>query len=233
MKKTLFTILAIILTVTLGTQVVKAIGSLTPSGTAGDATQYTLNDIYTKLTTNNGTSTKSGSFTAPESVSATFRTLTEIYNAIPTIDAAKVATGTTYLGVTGTLQGLPAPLIWQTDPGLSICWSGSQYEIDNSCTIGNGGLTAEGYGAVEYCQNLVAEGSSDWRLPTAAEYNSIVDFSTDTPATQVSGFSLGDDYWTSTLRSDDSQFAWYWSVNSGYVETTARYYSTYKVRCVR
>lgn len=145
MKKTLLTILTLILTVTIGAQITRAIGSLTPSGTAGDATQYTLNDIYTKLTTNSSTSTKSGSFTTPETVAATFRTLTEIYNAIPTIDATKVATGTIYLGVTGILATSTPALQWSTDQG-SLTWAN----------------------AVAACAGTV-DGSTGWRLPTISE----------------------------------------------------------------
>lgn len=231
MKKTLLTILALILTVTLGAQIAKAIGSLTPSGTAGDATQYTLNDIYTKLTTNTSTSTKSGMFTTPGSVVATFRTLTEIYNAIPTIDATKVATGTSYLGVVGTLQGLPAPLTWQTDPSLALCWSGGQYEINNGCSVGNGKLTAEGYGAVEYCANLVTEGSSDWRLPTRAELVSITDDTIYNNATQVPGFAQDSNYWSSTPSTGGSYYAWFWGAYYGDISVDGRNIQ-YQVRCV-
>ncbi len=177
MKKTLLTILTIVLTVAIGAQVANAIGSLTPSGTAGDATQYTLNDIYTKLTTNTSTSTKSGMFTTPGSVTATFRTLTEIYDAIPTIDATKVATGTSYLGVMGTKQdGVVYPTQWSTeDPTGYVTWQA----------------------AMDYCDYLETDGSTVnvavqniWRLPTYIEL-------VNAYLTGVSGFQ-SDYYWSST-----------------------------------
>lgn len=232
MKKILFTIIILTLTVTLGVQVTNAIGTLTPVGNVGEATQYTLNDIYERLTTNNSTSTNSGTFTTPGSVIATFRTLTEIYNAIPTIDANKVATGTTYLGVTGNLQGLPPIPTWQTDPELNLCWGNGQFEINNGCSIGNG-WTAEGYGAAQYCENLVTEGFSDWRLPTILEYSSITDYSTFNNATQVPGFTqVNSDYWSGTLYSGDSNSAWIWNNYYGSKNFLSKS-DQYSVRCVR
>ena len=206
MKKTLLTILAIILTVTLGAQIAKAIGSLTPSGTAGDATQYTLNDIYTKLTVNTATSTKSGAFTTPGSLTATFRTLTEIYNAIPTIDATKVATGTSYLGVTGPLATSTPELQWSTDQG-SFTWAN----------------------AVATCAGTV-DGSTGWRLPTISELLAGV---SDDWIINASGsrFANGTDYWSATEY--DGSIAWlaYWYGNvygSSYGKTTQ-----FSVLCVR
>ena len=82
--------------------VVKAGTITSPSGTPV-AQFYTLSEIYTRLTVN-ATSTEAGhSFTFADSLAGTGRTLTEIYNAIPTIDAAKILTGTSYLGVAGAI----------------------------------------------------------------------------------------------------------------------------------
>ncbi len=239
MKKNILAILTLVLTVIIGAQVANAIGSLTPSGTAGDATQYTLNDIYTKLTTNVATSTKSGLFAIPGSAVATFRTLSEIYAVIPTIDASKVAVGTTYLGVVGTAVVAPT-LIWQTDPNLQLC-----HDADPSvgCIAGNGLLDPVGDGsvlldAVEYCQYLDADGTTVqttpqnvWRLPTIVEYQSITDFSTYSPATQVSGFQYSN-YWASSLYSSGWNYAWFWDADNGRIHY---YYkdSQYNVRCVR
>ncbi len=76
-------------------------GSLTPSASPV-ATSYTLNDIYTRLTTNATTTAGNHSLSTSTSPTASFYTLTEIYAGIPTIDATKVLTGTTYLGVAGS-----------------------------------------------------------------------------------------------------------------------------------
>ncbi len=93
-------VIATILTVT----VVHA-GSLTPpSGTPG-ATGYTLTDIYLRLTANTSATAANHSLSTSTAPAASFYTLTQIYNAIPTIDPATVATGTTILGVSGTLLG--------------------------------------------------------------------------------------------------------------------------------
>jgi len=79
--------------------IVKA-GSLNPSSTPA-ATMYTLQDIYTRLTTNSTAGTHNlGPSASPAS---TMYTLTQIYDAVPTIDATKVKLGTAYLGVDGTL----------------------------------------------------------------------------------------------------------------------------------
>ena len=83
-------------------------GSLTPVSPPA-STMYTLDGIYNKLV-NNTTSQIEGSqsFTTPASTSSTFYTLKQIYESIPTLDATKIKTGTTYMGVAGTLLvGLP------------------------------------------------------------------------------------------------------------------------------
>lgn len=212
MKKTLFTIFALILTVTLGAQIAKAIGSLTPSGTAGDATQYSLNDIYTKLTTNTGTSTKSGMFTTPGSVVATFRTLTEIYNAIPTIDATKVATGTSYLGVMGTKQnGVVYPTQWSTeDPTGYVTWQA----------------------AINYCDYLETDGSTVnasiqniWRLPSYIEL-------VNAYLTGVSGFQSVN-YWSSTETPGDPRDAYGVYMLYGYAYYSGKTYPNFLARCTR
>lgn len=258
-KNTLITIATSLFVLLIVTTATYAIGTLTPSGTAGDDTQYSLNDIYTKLTTGATTTEDSGTMTVPGSVSATFRTLTEIYNAIPaaltlddstttvpvginlatttleSIDSdlapANIVTGTTIFGVAGSAPAGDPVLTWQTDPGLSLCWSSGQYESDNGCSIGNG-WTAEGYGAVEYCENLDAEGSTDWRLPTIAEFTSITDYTTYDNATQVPGFTQGAYYWSSTPVAEYAEDAWSWDTYDGSASNDGRS-NQYPVRCVR
>jgi hypothetical protein len=256
-KNTLITIATSLFVLLIVTTATYAIGTLTPSGTAGDDTQYSLNDIYTKLTTGATTTEDSGTMTVPGTVSASFRTLTEIYNAVPewlemssttsafsagyyeagdlaTVDtdlaAANIVTGTTIFGVAGSAPAGDPVLTWQTDPGLLLCWSSGQYESDNGCSIGNG-WTAEGYGAVEYCENLDAEGSTDWRLPTIAEFTSITDYTTYNNATQVPGFTQDADYWSSTPYAEDADYAWNWNTYYGNAYDNDRS-NQYSVRCV-
>jgi Protein of unknown function (DUF1566) len=211
MNKTLLTIITLILTIAIGAQVANAIGSLTPSGTAGDATQYTLNDIYTKLTANTSTSTKSGMFTTPGSAVATFRTLTEIYNAIPTIDATKVASGTSYLGVTGTLATTTPELEWSTNQGY-LNWGTA---ISTCAALTEGGATA-----------------GDWRLPTIQEYQSITDFSIYDMPTHIPGFIQYFNYWSSTGTAENPNNAWGWSSYNGGINNLGKA-NLYQVRCVR
>ncbi len=89
--------LALVITVT----VVKA-GSLTPSANPA-ATGYTLGDIYARLISNTTVDEADHDFAPGSSPADSFNTLEEIYEAIPTIVANTVKSGTTYLGVAGTL----------------------------------------------------------------------------------------------------------------------------------
>jgi hypothetical protein len=83
MKKILYTTLIFVFMVLIGSKSANAIGNLNPSGIAGSDTQYSLNDIYTKITTGATTTEDTGTFSVPDSIFATFRTLTEIYEALP------------------------------------------------------------------------------------------------------------------------------------------------------
>jgi hypothetical protein len=77
-------------------------GSLTPVASPA-STMYRLEDIYNKLIDNTTSATEGAqSFTTPGSVSATFHTLKEIFENIPDLDASKILSGTTYMGVDGT-----------------------------------------------------------------------------------------------------------------------------------
>jgi hypothetical protein len=62
---------------------------------------FTLNDIYNRLSTNATANENDHAFAPVSSPASTFYTLNDIYNAIPTINANKVLTNTTYLGVAG------------------------------------------------------------------------------------------------------------------------------------
>jgi len=83
-------------------------GSLTPPG-APTNTMYTLTDIF-NLSTGATTTLGSGAIpSTPVSVTASFKTLTEVYDAIVTqigsLSNAKIARGITAFGFTGTLFG--------------------------------------------------------------------------------------------------------------------------------
>lgn len=78
-------------------------GNLTPPGSQS-AQSYTLGDIYKRLTSNTVTTAGNHSLSTTTSPASSFYTLTQIYNAIPTINPADFLSTSTYLGVTGSIQ---------------------------------------------------------------------------------------------------------------------------------
>ncbi|MDP3057378.1 MAG: hypothetical protein Q8N37_02550 [bacterium] len=95
--------LTVLISILIISMVVKA-GTITPpsGGSEPAAKFYTISEIYTRLTTN-ATATEGGhSFAFSDNLEGTGRTLTEIYNSIPTIVDNTVKLGTSYLGVAGT-----------------------------------------------------------------------------------------------------------------------------------
>lgn len=93
------------------------------------------------------------------------------------------------------------------------------------------------YQAMEYAAALSLGGKSDWRLPSAAELETLLDRETllervrptmreDVP------FRDNESYWTSTTFAPDTRSAWIVMFDGGYILS---YYKTnrYRVRCVR
>ena len=90
--------------------------------------------------------------------------------------------------------------------------------------------------AWDYCQDLElpSGGWTDWRLPSADELMSIVDYGTDSPAINGSAFPGTNPswYWSATTFADYSVNAWVVDFTYGEVY----YYGksdTHYVRCVR
>jgi hypothetical protein len=81
--------------------VARANTTIIPPSGAPAASFFTLSDIWTRLTANVAAGTHSFLFADP--LAGTHVTLTQIYNAIPVIDATKVLLGTSYLGIPGTM----------------------------------------------------------------------------------------------------------------------------------
>jgi hypothetical protein len=86
--------------------------------------------------------------------------------------------------------------------------------------------------AVLYCTNLALAGLSNWRLPEISELTNIASFGANTPGIDQTAFPGTDDfYWSATISSLNS--AWAWLINhtnnivDTYDRTTARL-----VRCV-
>ena len=80
-------------------------GDLFPAGTSVSSTFYTLGDVYNKLTDNtNSVDEGDHDLNSSGTPTSTFYTLKQIYKAIPDIDASKMLTTASYMGVTGTIQ---------------------------------------------------------------------------------------------------------------------------------
>lgn len=77
----------------------------TPNTVAGSVINFTLDDIYHLITDNTRISTPSQTFAPAGAPAETMHTLAEIYTELSTlISPENIATGTTYLGVTGTYE---------------------------------------------------------------------------------------------------------------------------------
>ena len=106
-------------------------GDLFPSASTVLPTFYTLGDIYDKLT-DNTTSADEGDhdLTSSATPASTFHTLKDIYEAIPILEANNIATGTTYMGVTGTMYSSQS-----LKTGQTLCYDPSGSTGDEiSCT---------------------------------------------------------------------------------------------------
>lgn len=136
-------------------------GSLTPPGVPA-STMYTLDGIYNKLIDNTTSQAEgSASFTTPGSVSATFHNLKQIYESIPTLDATKIKSGTTYMGVAGTLVAGQAGL---PKTGQTGCWDASGGSISCAGTGQDGqyqkGLPASGARFVDNTDSTISDNAT-------------------------------------------------------------------------
>ena len=81
--------------------------------------------------------------------------------------------------------------------------------------------------ALGLCVNL--EGS--WGLPSIEELLSLVDYTKFNPATELPGM-LSSHYWSSTTYANNTDYAWYVYMYTGYVDTYVKT-DTYYVWPVR
>jgi hypothetical protein len=119
--------------------------SLTPPAGSITATGYTLEDIWNLINSNSTTTAGNHNLTSSQGPGSTMHTLTDIYNAIKPgsfIVAENVATGTTYLGVTGTLDVPGAPTIGTATAGDTTA------TITFTAPVSNGGATIDYYTAL-------------------------------------------------------------------------------------
>jgi len=93
------------------------------------------------------------------------------------------------------------------------------------------------YEAQEYAKSLSLNGKDDWRLPTAAELETLLDRKTlfdkiRPDLREEVPFRDSLSYWSSTTFEDHTQNAWIVMFDGAYVLS---YYKTnlYHVRCVR
>lgn len=74
----------------------------------------------------------------------------------------------------------------------------------------------------------------DWRVPTSAELQTIVDCSFGSPCIDtIFGPTAEVSYWTSTTNASDQTFAWVVLFNSGDLTNTPKNSSVVRVRAVR
>ena len=95
----------------------------------------------------------------------------------------------------GTVTDNQTGLMWQQRSGGSMNWQN----------------------ALSYCESLVLAGYSDWRLPSAKELASILDFSRYSPAIDDSAFFgiLAENYWSSSSIANQLGNAWCFDFHDG------------------
>ncbi len=78
-------------------------GNITAPVGAASVTGYTLGDIFKKITTNVGSTLGSHAFSPNTTPKSTYNSITDVYNAIPTIYPGDFLASSTYFGVTGSI----------------------------------------------------------------------------------------------------------------------------------
>jgi hypothetical protein len=89
--------------------------------------------------------------------------------------------------------------------------------------------------AINFCNNLIFAGHSDWRLPSRTELMSLVDSTRNSPALPAGHPFLNvqnSHYWSGTPHADNTEFAWYVNMKYGYEGdyTTALSFYVWPVR---
>lgn len=184
-------------------------GSLTPSANTSTPNFVTLSDLYNKVI-NNTFSTSTHSISTTTVAASSMYSLLDVYNAIPTLDASNIATGTTYMGVVGTL----------VDSALT--WSSSDYP-NNGSPI----LTGWNTGSL-FCANATNGGYNDWRLPTVGELRLKFEETDSAPVDFSDGI-----YWSRSMGPGGSDFFYSMQTFDGFINTSDIRDTSAFVRCVR
>ena len=235
-KKEMLRTFLVIITASAVIWGVSKAGSLIPPAGIPSKTMYTLEDVYTLVTT--GTTTRSSIFDTPSTATSTFHTLEDIVNDYeapasgggtydPEIIGPFVSDGQAGNGWLDQNTGI----IWQnTDSGSYLCWDKNQ---------GCGPMQAK-----EYCQYLGADGvtvqaspQNIWRLPSVKEWESVMDYSTSTfnlknVATLLPN-SQSVNCWSSTEYAPNTDYAWGVYMGGGIVGYGNKNHPHNLARCIR
>jgi len=109
----------------------------------------------------------------------------------------------------GTVTDIETKLVWQKDHADPLTWQET----------------------MNYAESLSLAGHNDWRLPTAEELFTLVDFSKHSPASSFPEM-LTNYFWTSSSYAPNSDYAWGVDFSGGYVYNVDKNGDHY-VRCVR
>jgi len=92
--------------------------------------------------------------------------------------------------------------------------------------------------AIDYCEGLILDTYSDWRVPNINELKTVIDREQKEPATKESMFEyIGEDnyyaYWSSTSVVDFENYAWIIYFGNGIVYRNYKESNGLYIRCVR
>jgi len=129
----------------------------------------------------------------------------------------------------GTVTDKRSGLVWQQNIGVSF--AGACAARYASASVAVDACTWEQ--AKSYCASLRLTGT-EWRLPTRAELESIVDTSRSSPALDVRLFpdTLAQWFWSSSAKVNSTDSAWFVDFSAGSASYKAKS-TALRVRCVR
>jgi hypothetical protein len=128
---------------------------------------------------------------------------------------------------------------WSFDPSDRLVVQGENSAKDSLTGLvwqrSSDGEKRNWWDAIKYCDNLTIDGESDWRLPSMAELQTIVDYTEHHPSISKEvfyGLALSGLYWSSSPCNYGYRNVWLIAFNDG--RSGWRMRSTHHVvRCVR